>query len=118
MILQGKPMVTNFNIDQSYSINWEEVSQALLIKPAFLFQNNAGFTHVLSTGSYSWVMPTTTDYGAGYLNSFYDTGMGFQSEQTVRAAYKGFNDTLASWGSNRIMGQQCGQTWLETFSEV
>jgi hypothetical protein len=34
------------------------------------------------------------------------------------ASYKGFNDTLASWGSDRIMSQQCGQTWLQTFSEI
>ena len=34
------------------------------------------------------------------------------------ATYKGFNDTLASWGSGRIMGQQCGQTWIQTFSEI
>src|SRR4029077_20888538 len=27
------------------------------------------------------------------------------------------NDTLASWGSHRVMGQQCGQTWLQTFSD-
>jgi hypothetical protein len=44
-------------------------------------------------------------------------GTSFPSEQTMGAAYKGFNDTLASWGSNRIMGQQCGQTWLQTFSD-
>src|SRR6202451_1784242 len=44
--------------------------------------------------------------------------MSFPSEQTVGAAYKGFNDTLASWGSDRIMKQQCGQTWLQTFSEI
>jgi hypothetical protein len=63
-------------------------------------------------------MPTTTDYGAAYLSSFYATGMLAPSEQTVGATYKGFNDTLASWGANRIMGQQCGQTWLKTFSEL
>ena len=118
MTLQGKPVVTNFNIDQSYSINWQEVSQALSTQPAFLFQNNDGFTHVLSGGSYSWVMPTTTDYGVSYLTSFYDTGMPLQNEETVGASYKGFNDTLASWGSDRIMGQQCGQTWLQTFSKI
>lgn len=118
MTLQGKPVVTNFNIDQSYSINWQEVSQALSSQPAFLFQNNDGFTHVLSGGSYSWVMPTTTDYGVSYLTSFYDTGMPLQNEETVGASYKGFNDTLASWGSDRIMGQQCGQTWLQTFSKI
>jgi hypothetical protein len=118
MTLGGRPVVTNFNIDQSYAINWDEVSASLATQPAFLFQNNVGFTHVLSEGSYSWVMPTVSDYGLGYLQSFYDTGMALGNEQTVGAAYKGFNDTLASWGSNRIMGQQCGETWLETFSEI
>lgn len=118
MTLQGKPVVTNFNIDLSYSVDWNAAVTNLSTQPAFLFQNNNGFTHVLSGGSYSWVMPTTSDYGMSYLTSFYDAGMPLNSEQTVGAAYKGFNDSLASWGSNRIMGQQCGQTWLETFSEV
>ena len=118
MTLGGRPVVTNFNIDLAYSINWDEVLAALAAQPAFLFQNNGGFTHVVSEGSYSWVMPTTSDYGIGYLKNFYDTGMGLGNEQTVGATYKGFNDTLASWGSNRIMGQQCGQTWLQTFSEI
>jgi hypothetical protein len=118
MMIEGKPMVTNFNIDFSYSIDWNAAAAALSTQPAFLFQNNNGFTHTLSDGSYSWVMPTTTDYGMSYLTSFYDTGMTFPSEQTVGATYKGFNDTLASWGSDRIMSQQCGQTWLQTFSEI
>jgi len=118
MTLQGKPVVTNFNIDQSYSIDWQEVTQSLSTQPAFLFQNNDGFTYVLSEGSYSWVMPTTKDYGMSYLSSFYDTGMPLQNEETIGASYKGFNDTLASWGSDRIMGQQCGQTWLQTFSKI
>ena len=118
MKLQGQPVVTNFNIDLSYTVDWTAANAALSSKPVFIFQNNGGFTHVLSGGSYSWVMPTTTDYGMSYLTSFYDTGMGLASEETVGASYKGFNDTLASWGSGRVMGQQCGQTWLQTFSEI
>jgi len=118
MTQDGKPVVTNFDIDLAYSINWNDVSASLSSKPAFLFQNNSGFTHALSEGSYSWVMPTTTDYGMSYLKSFYYTGMALASEQTVGATYKGFNDTLAAWGANRIMGQQCGQTWLQTFSAI
>jgi hypothetical protein len=114
----GLPVVTNFDIDLNYTIDWNALNAALSTHPLFLFQNNGGFSHVLSGGSYSWVMPTTTDYGAAYLSSFYGTGMSFPSEQTAGATYKGFNDTLASWGSNRIMGQQCGQTWLQTFSEI
>jgi hypothetical protein len=114
---QGQPVVTNFNIDLAYSVDWNTASAALRTRPLFVFQNNSGFAQPLSSGSYSWVMPTTTDYGANYLSSFYDMGTSFPSEQTMGAAYKGFNDTLASWGANRIMGQQCGQTWLQTFSD-
>ena len=115
---QGKPVVTNFNIDLSFTVDWNAVTGALSSQPVFLFQNNNGFSHALSTGSYSWVMPTASDYGLNYLTSFYNAGLPLENEQTVGATYKGFNDTLASWGSNRIMAQQCGQTWLQTFSEI
>ena len=118
MTQQGRPVVTNFNIDLSYTVDWRAVAAALSTQPVFFFQNNDGFAHTLSDGSYSWVMPATSDYGMSYLASFYDTGMPLTTEQTVGAAYKGFNDSLAAWGSGRIMGQQCGQTWLQTFSEI
>src|SRR5262249_23673164 len=72
----------------------------------------------LSGGSYSWVMPTTLDYGMSYLSSFYNTGKAHTAEETVGTSYKGFNDTLSGWGSGRIMSQLCGQTWLKTFSRV
>lgn len=114
----GRPVVTNFDIDLSYAIDWNAVNASLATSPAFLFQNNSGFAHVLSSGSYAWVIPSTTDFGASYLKSFYATGTSFPGSETVGAAYKGFNDTLASWGSNRIMSQQCGQTWLQTFSLI
>ena len=118
MTEQGRPVVTNFDIDVAYTIDWNAVNASLGTKPDFVFQNNDGFSHALSGGSYSWVMPTTTDYGMSYLSSFYQTGMAYPSEQVGGAAYKGFNDTLAAWGSGRIMKQQCGQTWLKTFSEI
>jgi hypothetical protein len=63
-------------------------------------------------------MPSTNDYGMSYLSGFYATGAGFPGDETVGATYKGFNDSLASWGSGRVMDQQCGQTWLQTFSEI
>src|SRR6201987_5189358 len=96
MTLSGRPVVTNFDIDLAYSINWDDVSESLSTQPAFLFQHNNGFSHALREGSYSWVMPTTSDYGIGYLKSFYGAGKSFRSEETVGANYKGFNDTLAS----------------------
>jgi hypothetical protein len=116
--IEGQPLITNFNVDLSYSVDWNAATTKLSTHPFYIFQNNNGFGHVLSNGSYSWVMPTTTDYGIGYLNSFYSAGMSFPHEQTFGAAYKGFNDSFASWGSHRVMQQQCGQTWLETFGKL
>jgi hypothetical protein len=118
MTEQGRPVVTNFNIDLSYKVDWAAVNAALATHPLFIFQNKDGFSHVLSDGSYSWVMPTTTDYGMSYLSGFYGAGLSLPNESTVGGSYKGFNDTLAAWGSGRVMKQQCGQTWLQTFSKA
>jgi hypothetical protein len=118
MTIGGQPVVTNFNIDLQYQIDWSAVNAALTKAPRYLFQNDDGFSHTLSDGSYSWVMPTAGDYGLGYLQNFYSTGMAFSNLETVGATYKGFNDTLASWSTDRVMGQQCGQTWLQTFQQI
>jgi hypothetical protein len=114
----GQPIVTNFNIDGEYSVDWEQVNAQLKTPPVFLFQDNGGFTHAMSDGSYSWVMPWASDYGLDYLGSFYGTGLAFSEKETMGAAYKGFSDNLASWGSGRVMDQQCGKTWLQTFAKV
>lgn len=116
--IDGQPVVTNFNIDIEYSINWNALNASVSTHPRFLFQDNQGFTHTLSDGSYSWVMPQISNSGISYLSSFYGTGLAHSNLETVGATYKGFNDSLASWGSGRIMNQQCGQTWLQTFNEA
>jgi len=116
--INGSPVVTNFDIDLVYKVDWAAAKAALATNPLFVFQNSGGFSHALAAGSYSWVMPTTTDYGMSYLTNFYKTGKGFSQQSTVGATYKGFNDNLAAWGANRVMGQQCGQTWLQTFAKV
>ncbi len=59
---QGKPVITNFNIDLSYSVDWNAVAAALATQPVFLFQNNDGFGHVLSEEGAtpgSCLLPTT-----------------------------------------------------------
>ena len=114
----GQPVITNFGVDGAGSIDWNAVNAAVSIHPRFLFQDSQGFTHAMSDGSFSWVMPQDSNYGLDYLASFYGTGLVFPKIETVGAGYKGFNDTLAAWGSRRIMSQQCGQTWLQTFSKV
>jgi hypothetical protein len=115
--IQGQPVVTNFNVDRSYRVDWDAVNAGISIHPRFLFQDNDGFTHPMSDGSYAWIMPAGDD-GMSYLSNFYQAGKSFPNFETVGAAYKGFNDSLAPWSSGRVMSQQCGGTWLQTFSEV
>jgi len=114
--IQGQPVITNFNVDGS--VDWQSANGALKTPPRFLFQDQGGFTHSMSDGSYSWVMPQAGDYGLGYLSSFYHTGLSFPKTETVGATYKGFNDALAAWGSGRAIDQRCGQTWLQTFDQI
>lgn len=113
----GRPMVTNFDLDLHYSIDWNAVRDSVAGNPAFIFQHASGFTHSQTSGSYSWVI-LSSDYGMSYLGGFYNAGLGHPSEDAYGAAYKGFNDSLASWGSGRVMSQQCGQTWLQTFHKI
>jgi hypothetical protein len=114
----GRPVITNFDIDKYYTVDWSAAKAAMATDPVFLFQNGSGFRHGQSDGAYSWDIATTSDYGMSYLTNFYTAGAAFPSKETWGAAYKGFNDKLASWGLNRFMGQQCGQTWLQTFAKI
>src|SRR5690242_11085345 len=116
--VEGRPVVTNFDIDLYYKVAWSAVRSTLATDPLSLFQNATGLSHLLSDGAYSWDIPTTSDYGMSYLTGFYGTGMTFPGKQTWGASYKGFDDRLASWGLQRSMAQQCGQTWLQTFSKI
>ena len=118
MRMDGRPVISNFDVDGSYTIDWQAAGSAMMSQPIFIFQNSGGFTHVISGGSFAWVMPKTTDLGVSYLTNFYKTGQSHSNLKTFGAAYKGFNDTLAGWGANRIMTQGCGQTWLQTFSTI
>jgi hypothetical protein len=118
MRLNGQPVITNFDMDLNYTVDWAAVKAASTTNPDFIFQHKGGFTHVVSGGSYSWVIVNVTDEGMSYLSQFYGAGMAAPAEETIGAAYKGFNDTLASWGQDRIMNQQCGQTWLQTFNKI
>jgi hypothetical protein len=69
-----------------------------------------------------WCEPDDAPNCGDYLYEFYcaatDTGSpcsdtGASANQfAVGVLYKGFDDTHASWGTNRIMAQQCGQVFV------
>jgi hypothetical protein len=114
----GKPVITQFDLDKHYTLDWNAIQAATSPNIAWIFQNSGGFTHPVTSGSYSWMNATSKVYGMDYLTNFYSAAMKAPQQMAWGAGYKGFNDTLASWSLNRVVGQQCGQTWLQTFAKL
>jgi PKD repeat protein len=117
----GRPVVYFFG-HEAYTIDWTRVRAGVAGNPMFIFRNGSGFTKPQSSGAFSWVEPTTVSatnlMAMNYLDNYYKTALSLPSEYSTGSGYKGFNDTLALWGTNRIIGQQCGQTWLKTIAEA
>jgi Glycosyl hydrolase family 71 len=115
----GRPVVMFFSVDQ-YNIDWSKVRSSVPGNPLFIFRNSGGFSHTQSSGAFSWVgiASTSSSMGLSYLDNFYKAALSNSSKHEWGSAYKGFNDSIAPWGSNRKVSQQCGQTWLATFAEI
>jgi PKD repeat protein len=117
----GRPVVYFFG-HEAYTIDWTRVRANVAGNPMFIFRNGSGFTKPQSSGAFSWVEPTTVTatnpMAINYLDNYYKTALSMPSAYSTGSGYKGFNDTLALWGTNRIIDQQCGQTWLKTIAET
>ena len=115
----GRPVIVLFG-EETLSINWTQVASSAQGNPLFIWENNGGFTQPQSAGAFSWVGLTgnAADPGVSYLDSFYQTALATTGMQTFGSGYKGFNDSIAPWGSNRLLDQQCGQTWLATLADI
>jgi PKD repeat protein len=117
----GRPVVYFFG-HEAYTIDWTRVRANVAGNPMFIFRNGSGFTKAQSNGAFSWVEPTTVTatnlMAINYLDNYYKTALSMPSAYSTGSGYKGFNDTLAAWGTNRIIGQQCGQTWLKSIAEA
>ncbi len=120
MTLNGQPVVFFFGLEK-YAIDWDDVKANVPGNPAFVFENAGGFSYTDSGGAFSWVQinpGNPNDWLQSYLDNFYQTALSYPAQHAFGVAYKGFNDTLAAWGSNRVMSQNCGQTWLDTWNEA
>ena len=117
----GRPVIYFFG-HEAYNIDWTRVGAGVAGNPMFIFRNASGFSRPLSSGAFSWADPInvtpTNLMSLGYLDGYYKAALGSPTKYSTASAYKGFNDTLAAWGSDRIIGQQCGQTWLKTLAEA
>ena len=116
--LNGAPIITEFDLDKHFTLDWNAIRAATSPNVTWIFQSSGGFTHLVSAGSYSWMNATSTLYGMDYLSNFYGAALKAPQQMAWAAGYKGFNDTLASWTLKRVVGQQCGQTWLQTFNKL
>jgi PKD domain len=120
MHFNGRPVVFFFGVDAFY-IDWSRVVSSIPGNPLLIFQGNSAFTRNPSEGGFSWVNIDSNnpfDPELTSQDSFYAAAQQASGRTAFGSAYKGFNDTLATWGTNRVIDQHCGQTWLQTFSEA
>ena len=120
MRFNGRPVVFFFFVD-AYYIDWNRVISSIPGNPLLIFQGPDGLTRKISDGGFSWVLINSNDPFNPELelqDTFYQAAKQASGRLVFGSAYKGFNDTLATWGTNRVIHQHCGQTWLQTFSEV
>ncbi len=127
----GRPIVLFFICEECWynpTPNWTQVwndvrayANGMTYSPYFIFRNAGGFTHPQTSGSFAWVNWGSSDpYGLAYLDNFYDTAVAHPSLFPMGGSWKGFDETNAPWVTSnpRIMLQQCGLTWLQTFNQL
>ncbi len=98
--------------------------------PLVVFENDFGFQHADSSGSFYWIEPSQTTLVAdqftlniagpeigGTLDNFLATALSYNGAQVWSGAFKGFNSIQSTWGTGRIMDQECGQTWIASLTE-
>jgi len=116
----NQPVVFFFG-HEAYTLDWTRVRASVPGNPLFIFRNPGGFSYAQSNGGFSWVAPetvsATNSMALGYLDYYDKTAISLIPAYSLESSYKGFNDTLAAWTANRVIGQQCGATWLQTMAE-
>jgi len=118
--INGRPVVYFFDVD-AYYIDWNRVASSVPGNPLFLIRGTNGFTRSSADGGYSWVsiqQDTPFNPELSFQDNFFQAAQQAPQKFVVGTAFKGFNDTLATWGTNRVIDQDCGQTWLQSFSEI
>src|SRR5262249_54271455 len=119
MHLDGRPVIFFFGVNQFF-IDWQRVLASLPSGELLLFRGPEGLQRSFAGGAFQWVDINTTDafnQELAALDGFY-TAAQAAGRPAAGAAYKGFDDTFAEFGSNRQIHHQCGQTWLATFHET
>lgn len=115
MSYSGRPVFFFFG-HEAYPIDWNRVRASVAGNPLLIFRNPGGFTSTQSNGAFSWVQPGTAGYS--YLDGYYSAALATPAQYSIGSAYKGFDDSLAAWGTHRFIAQQCGQTFVQSMAEA
>lgn len=120
MRINDRPVVFFFGVD-GYYIDWSRVVSSIPGNPLLIFQGKSGLSRKISDGGFSWIAINSDDPFDLQLDAqdaFYKLAQQTPARLVFGAAYKGFNDTIAMWGTNRLIDQQCGQAWMQSISEA
>lgn len=117
--INSRPVITFFGLEKR-DLDWHSIRQHSHGNPMFIFRNSGGFSAPESDGAFAWIAPETASgadpMGLEYLRRFYRTAQKNSEKLTIGSAYKGFDDSAASWSKHHKIDQRCGLTWLTTFS--
>lgn len=122
----GRPVI--FVWPNSQRTNWDAVRRHVdqwEVQPILLVRFNTtsypqdfdGFYAWVDTGVEGWA-PDGHNWGKAYLDNFYKTmKRDYPDKILVTAAWPGFDDSKASWGSHRKIDERCGKTFQDTLTE-
>ena len=122
---EGRPLI--FVFPKGGHTDWDKV-RALLNTwnpvPFLIDENLPGKYANDFDGYYAWISPGDagwkqdgSNWGQQYLTNFYQTMRDkYSDKMIIGGAWATFNDKNASWGLNRHISAQCGQTFADTFN--
>ena len=120
----GRPMI--FVFPKSGDTDWKRVKQAVggwEQPPILIYEDGDAKSSGAFDGYYAWVSPGKkgwtndgSNWGRGYLEHFYGDMANQPDKIAVGAAWPGFDDSKAEWGSGRKMDYRCGKTLEDSLS--
>jgi hypothetical protein len=123
--INGRPVIFFFGVDAFY-IDWNQVRTQVANNPLFVFRGVDGLKRPISDGGFQWedinadpfhpASPNPFDPALASQDAFYRTTS--SGRLVFGSVYRGFNDSLAPWGIDRFVHPRCGQTWLDSFTEI
>jgi len=92
------------------SLNWTNIVGRIPGNPMLVWQGSGGFSKQFSSGSYMWLDAT------GFYSAAKTAQASTPPKHPWGSAYKGFDDRIASWTKPKVIAQNCGQNWLNTWA--